>query len=62
MLSFSGGFELANPDAGPTVQFCGDRMVLGQAVPPGDTRFTVRLRDGNLNLGPPEQIIVRAPQ
>ena len=61
-LSFSGGFELANPDAGPTVQFCGDRMVLGQAVPPGDTRFTVRLRDGNLNLGPPEQIIVRAPQ
>lgn len=50
---------LGNPGAAPTAQFCGYYMGAGQAVPFGDTRFTVRLRDTAGTVGPPAQIIVR---
>jgi hypothetical protein len=51
-------FTLGNPGAAPVVEFC-DSVSAGHAFPVGDTMLTVRLRDSALNLGPPEQIIVR---
>jgi len=50
---------LGNPGANPVAEFC-DAGAAGQAFPVGvDTVLTVRLRDKALNLGPPEQIVVR---
>ena len=60
LLDSNGLATLGNPGAGPLVQFCDD-VAAGQAFRTGDTLVTVRLRDGALNLGPPEQIIVRVP-
>jgi hypothetical protein len=62
LLGADGGATLGNPGAGPVVQFCDD-VAAGQAFPTGDTLVTVRLRDASaaLNLGPPEQVIVRVP-
>jgi len=60
-LNAFGDAALGNGSASPTVQFCGESMVSGQAVAIGDTRFTARLRDISGTVGPPEQIIVRRP-
>lgn len=60
LLNSNGLATLGNPGAGASVQFC-DRVATGQAFTTGDTLVTVRLRDTALNLGPPEQIIVRVP-
>jgi len=44
--------------AASTVEFCG--LITGvMEFPPGDTLVTVRLRDQDGNVGPPEQIIIR---
>jgi hypothetical protein len=51
-------FTLGNPGAAPIVEFC-DQVSQGHAFPVGDTVLTVRLRDSALNIGPPEQIVVR---
>jgi len=58
LLGSDGMATLGNPGAAPVVEFCDD-VSFGQAFPVGDTVLTVRLRDAALNLGPPEQIIVR---
>ena len=58
-LSSSGNPALGNSSGNPSIQFCSSRLGFGQAFPPGDTTLTVRLRDFNLNVGPPEQLIVR---
>lgn len=58
-LNSSGNPGLGNSFGNPSIQFCSSRLGFGQAFPTGDTVLTVRLRDINLNLGPPEQIIVR---
>jgi hypothetical protein len=58
-LNSSGNFGLGNALANPTIQFCSSRLGFGQAFPLGDTLLTARLRDLSLNLGAPEQLIVR---
>jgi hypothetical protein len=59
-LNSSGNFALGGPSgSNPSIQFCSSRLSFGQAFPIGDTRLTVRLRDLALNLGAPEQLIVR---
>lgn len=58
LLGSDGMATLGNPGAGPVVEFCDDVSV-GDTFPVGDTVLTVRLRDKALNLGPPEQIVVR---
>jgi hypothetical protein len=58
-LNSSGNPGLGNSSGGPSVQFCSSRLGFGQAFPVGDTVLTLHLRDANLNLGPPAQVIVR---
>jgi len=56
LLDASGEARPINPAA--SVQFC-DFVAATAAYPPGDSIFTVQLRDVVGNLGPPAQIVVR---